>query len=68
MRINPHDFYVIAVNDEVIIPDMFDFVMDYWTAETVQVFLQTVNPKLVVTIQEAYLTDIDEPVIGGEND
>ena len=68
MRINPNDFYVIAVNDEVVIPDDFDFVMDYWIAEAVQVFIQAVNPKLDVTIQKAYLTDLDEPIGGGEDD
>ena len=68
MRINPHDFYVIAVNDEVVIPDDFDYVMDYWIAEAVQVFIQAVNPKLEVTIQKVYLTDLDEPIGGGEDD
>lgn len=68
MRINPNDFYVIEVNGEIVIPDCFDFVMDYWTAEAVQVFIQAINPKLEVTIQEAYLTDLDEPIGGGEDD
>lgn len=68
MKINPNEFYVIAVNGEVIIPDCFDFVMDCWVAEAVQVFIQTVNPKLDVSIQKAYLTDIDKSDLGGKDD
>lgn len=66
MRIDPNDFYVIVINNELVVPDCFDFVMDYWTAETVQAFIQTINNELDVTIEKAQFTDMGGLSIGGD--
>ena len=52
-------FYIVTVDGEPVIPDDFDFVMDAWTAEAVQVFLEAVNPSRVISIEPAELMPID---------
>ena len=51
-------FYIVTVDGEPVIPNDFDFVMDCWTAEAVQVFLEAVNPDKVVSIEPAELRPI----------
>lgn len=48
-------FYIVTVDGEPVIPADFDFVMDCWTAEAVQVFIEAVNPDKVVSIEPAEL-------------
>lgn len=55
MDIDPNDFYMIFADGEPVIPDDFDFVLDCWTAEAVQVFIEAVNPDKVVSIEPANL-------------
>ena len=45
----------MTVDGEPVIPADFDFVMDCWTAEAVQVFIEAVNPEKVVSIEPAEL-------------
>lgn len=59
MYSNLNDFYMIFTDNEPVIPNDFDIVMDYLTAETVQAFIQAVNPDKVVTIEPANLQPLD---------
>lgn len=51
-------FYIVTVDGEPVIPADFDFVMDCWTAEAVQVFIEAVNPNKVVCIEPADLRPV----------
>ena len=68
MQISPSDFFIILLDGELLIPNDFDMVMDCWTAEAVQVFLQTANPRSEVVIQKAELIDLEKPIDGGLNE
>lgn len=52
-RPNAHDFYYIRCNGVPIQPTDTDMIMDYWTAETVACFLESVNPFFTFEIIKA---------------
>ena len=63
MDIDTNDFYMIFADGEPVIPDDFDFVLDCWTAEAVQIFLEHVNPDKLITVERAEL----RPITTAEN-
>lgn len=65
MQINPNDFYMILLKDKPVIPDNFDAVMDYWTAETVKAFIEHLNPNQRAVIQKVSFIDIEQLKKGG---
>lgn len=52
-RPNAGDFYYIRCNGEPIQPYDTDMLMDYWTAETVVLFLDSVNPFFTFEVVKA---------------
>ena len=53
-----NDFYMIFADGEPVEPDNFCSLLDCWTAEAVQIFLEHMNPERVYTVERVELMPI----------